>query len=260
MSNLRSILAAHDERRRHSARQWPGRGGGSLDFAPRAELFAPTTVIQLDRHRRRDEVTAGEDEASPSVIRILLIDDDDDDVLILRDLLARSERMSFVIEHAADLEQGLTGLLAAAHDIALIANRLACTDALAPARLATPQRGAGMPVILLADGASPELAAAAVAGGASDVLEMEELDAERLERAIRIALARRRRTARLEGLAARDALTGLPGPPLFRDRLELALARARRQNTLAAIVAFDLDRFELVNRRFDHAAGDSLLV
>ena len=72
---------------------------------------------------------------------------------------------------------------------------------------------------------------------------MEELDVERLERAIRMALARRRRTARLEGLAARDALTGLPGPPLFRDRLERALARARRQNTLAAIMVLDLDRF-----------------
>ena len=47
----------------------------------------------------------------PSVIRVLLIDDDDDDVRILRDLLARSERLCFVVEHAADLEQGLAGLL-----------------------------------------------------------------------------------------------------------------------------------------------------
>ena len=215
---------------------WPRRRVARIS-PRRAERGAPTTVIQLDRHRRRDEVTAGEDEASPSVIRILLIDDDDDDVLILRDLLARSERLSFVIEHAADLEQGLAGLLAAAHDIALIAKRLAGTDVLASARLATPRVVLGMPVILLARrrvagagrrGRSGGCGGCARNGGAG-------CRAPRAGDPDRAGAPPPHGPA--GGPAARDALTGLPGPPLFRDRLELALARARRQNTLAAIVA-----------------------
>lgn len=234
------------------------RGG----FVASAQSGEPNAVVKLGRHRRLDpqpdDVGADEGDALTSVIRVLVIDDDENDVLMLRDLLGASEQARFAIEHAGDLEDGLAALLSDTHDIALVAYGLATGAGLAPARLAA-RRGACMPVVLLADGTPPALAAAAVAAGAADVLEKEELDVERLERAIRIALARRRRTARLEGSAARDALTGLPGQPLFRDRLDGALARARRHRTLAAIMVLDLDQFGLVNRRFDRAAGDSLL-
>ena len=229
---------------------------------PRPQPGETNAVVKLGRHLRRDpqpdNVGADEGDAITPVIRVLLIDDDENDVLMLRDLLGRSEQARFIIEHAGDLEHGLAGLLSGTQDIALVAYGLASGVGLAPARLAA-RRGDCVPVVLLADGTPPELAAAAVAAGAADVLEMEELDVERLERAIHIALARRRRAARLEGSAARDALTGLPGPPLFRDRLDGALARARRHRTLAAIMVLDLDHFDLVNWRFDRVAGDLLL-
>lgn len=60
--------------------------------------------------------------------------------------------------------------------------------------------------------------------------------------------------------AMHDSLTGLPNHALFLDRLGLSMARARRLDSLLAVLFLDLDGFKDVNDRFGHAAGDRLLV
>ncbi|MCL6609516.1 MAG: diguanylate cyclase [Geminicoccaceae bacterium] len=62
------------------------------------------------------------------------------------------------------------------------------------------------------------------------------------------------------GEAARhDPLTGLETLPWFRERLEQAIARARRQGELLALMHLDLDRFKSVNEAFGEPVGDKLL-
>jgi diguanylate cyclase (GGDEF)-like protein len=64
----------------------------------------------------------------------------------------------------------------------------------------------------------------------------------------------------LEHMAYYEALTGLPNRALKADRLQQAMALARRSRKSLALVYIDLDGFKSINDRFGHEAGDLLLV
>jgi diguanylate cyclase (GGDEF)-like protein len=76
----------------------------------------------------------------------------------------------------------------------------------------------------------------------------------------RDASERSRSPEELAHEASHDALTGLPNRTVFLDRLEHALARARRSRRSLAVVFLDLDDFKLVNDTRGHDVGDLLLV
>ncbi len=95
--------------------------------------------------------------------------------------------------------------------------------------------------------------------------ERELADAERyflssLTYALAAATDRNRSREHLTYLAQFDSLTGLPNRSLLLDRLETALASARRQGTRLGLLYLDLDRFKQVNDTLGHEAGDQLLV
>jgi diguanylate cyclase (GGDEF)-like protein/PAS domain S-box-containing protein len=71
---------------------------------------------------------------------------------------------------------------------------------------------------------------------------------------------RKRVEDELQRLAMHDPLTGLPNRYLLQDRLETAIARARRSKHHVVVLFIDVDHFKLVNDSLGHATGDTLLV
>ncbi len=69
----------------------------------------------------------------------------------------------------------------------------------------------------------------------------------------------KRARERIEFLAYKDPLTGLPNRLLCQDRLRQALASAQRRQTCLAVLYLDLDKFKYINDTFGHATGDRLL-
>ena len=64
---------------------------------------------------------------------------------------------------------------------------------------------------------------------------------------------------RLQRVAHRDTLTGLPNRLLFNDRLDQAISLGKRDSRPFALLYLDLDRFKPVNDALGHTAGDELL-
>lgn len=70
---------------------------------------------------------------------------------------------------------------------------------------------------------------------------------------------RKRAEADIAFKAYHDGLTRLPNRALFLDRLDVALAHARRNQTSLAVLFLDLDDMKAINDTFGHPIGDSVL-
>ena len=68
----------------------------------------------------------------------------------------------------------------------------------------------------------------------------------------------RRAEIRMAYMARHDALTDLPNRTLFHEKLEAALAHARRGDSLA-LLCLGIDQFKAVNDTLGHPVGDALL-
>jgi two-component system, cell cycle response regulator len=63
----------------------------------------------------------------------------------------------------------------------------------------------------------------------------------------------------LNHLTTRDGLTGLFNPVTFYTMLEDEVARSQRSETPVSLLMIDLDHFKVINDKFGHTAGDTVL-
>ena len=97
------------------------------------------------------------------------------------------------------------------------------------------------PVIGLVDTESSQIAQAALAAGAIDVIAVGDLSAVLLRRALRYALARRESERKLTRLRLFDPVTNLASQILFWEILSLAVRRAKRNRDFFAILLVDIE-------------------
>jgi len=64
----------------------------------------------------------------------------------------------------------------------------------------------------------------------------------------------------IRDLALQDALTNLPNRVLLEDRVEIAIAQAKRNGRKVAMLFIDLDNFKQINDIQGHKSGDQLLI
>ena len=69
----------------------------------------------------------------------------------------------------------------------------------------------------------------------------------------------RRVEEQVRHMAHHDALTQLPNRPLLQDRVGQAIARAKRNREVLALLFIDLDHFKTINDSLGHLVGDRLL-
>lgn len=88
---------------------------------------------------------------------------------------------------------------------------------------------------------------------ANEQLVLTALQAETIAETAMVKLSE------LTRVTQRDVLTDTPNRALMLDRLQNAIAMAKRRETHIAVLFVDIDRFKYINDKFGHAVGDEVL-
>lgn len=196
--------------------------------------------------------------AAGKQLRVLHIEDDMLDMRYINTVLKRNPVYHIDYTHVPTIKEALDVLGKQEYDLVFLDLSLPDGYGLSLVKVlnsVVPDK----PIIILSGNEDTELMLQAVESGAQEYLAKDQLNSSAVLRAIRYAIDRKRMEAHLTHLSNHDPLTGLANRTLCKDRLEQALARARRQNTVVALLFIDLDHFKSINDTFGHETGDTVL-
>lgn len=191
-------------------------------------------------------------------LKVLLVEDNKGDAVLVERALRQAMMGGLTLRVCGSLESALLALSEDSFDIVLLDRSL--PDVVGFSGLQSIQNHSPkMPVVFLTAYQDEETALEAIQQGAQDYLFKDKIDAHVIKRAIQYASLRKQFEGVLIMRANFDSLTGLANRILFESRLEMALAKLKRQGGNCAVLFIDLNKFKSVNDELGHAAGDQVL-
>lgn len=191
-------------------------------------------------------------------LNVLLVEDNRGDAILIEKTMQQAMVGALSIVRCLSLAEALRALEQKSFDVVLLDRSL--PDVQGFSGLHSIQNfSPKTPVVFLTAYQDEEMALDAIKQGAQDYLFKDQLDPHVIRRAIQYATLRKEFEGVLIMRANFDGLTGLANRILFESRLDMALARLKRQGGCCAVLFLDLNRFKAVNDTLGHAAGDIIL-
>lgn len=202
------------------------------------------------------------DETAQEPAEILIVDDDPDVRGVVR---AALESDGYQVTEAGSGREAIDRLRAHRPALVLLDVMMPAMDGFTAVHEIKCEPGPFVPVILLTALDDPASRAKGIAAGADEVLPKPVHPFE-LQLRCRAMLRIQRLTEdlhvankRLRALARTDELTHVRNRRGLRSALTREFRRAERYGGALTVLAFDVDRFKLVNDRYGHGVGDTVL-
>ena len=192
------------------------------------------------------------------MIRVLLVENNLADAKHAREMLLETEKGQIEVTHVERLSSALHRLSRESFDAILIDRTLVDTHGLDTLDLIQAALGR-MPIVVLGEKGDEAAERQMIQHGAQEVVIKDGSTAEQLTRAVRHAVERKKAEQHLSYLAQHDPLTALANRVLFRDRMNHAVAMAKRKKHVVGLMLCGLDRFTETNRTFVAELGDLML-
>lgn len=196
------------------------------------------------------------DTKASSAGNIIIANDDPTTLLLLRHILVSS---NYDITEARSGHEIIELCRDYPYDLAILDLVMPGMDALAVCRELTFQISMPPPILIITSLDDDLSLNAAFEVGATDYITHPINWSVFRHRVKRIVQAEKNHKS-LRQLQFHDTLTGLPNRALLLDRLESAILRSQRNQSILALMMVDIDNFKLINESLGHEHGDQIIL